>query len=309
MHLNIRALQALRALISEGTVSAAAHRLHRSQPAVSRLLAQLEADVGFPLFRHEGRRLLPTQEALAFHLETERAFTALAEIEATANDIRDRQGIPLRILAQSHVVHGLLHLVLGPFCERHAAFRFSIEVRSREYISHWIANRQFDVGFAPRPVDHPQVESRPLVRAPLYVLMPATHRLAGRRRVRIQDLEGEPIITTHAGAPIRARLDALFSANEARPLIRGETATALSACQLVAEGAGITVCDPFLARLYMADRAVRFRPLAPRADVEYLELRPSGSTSRSMATEFVAAVRKTAEQVVREVAKRAREPR
>jgi hypothetical protein len=38
-----------------------------------------------------------------------------------------------------------------PDCARNPGFSFSIEIRQREYISHWIANRQFDVGFAPPP--------------------------------------------------------------------------------------------------------------------------------------------------------------
>jgi len=309
MKLNLKALLALRAVITEGTVTAAAQRLHRTQPVVSRLIAQLESTVGFALFRREGRRLLPTAEGLTFYRETERAFAALSEIESTAKDIRERRDTPLRVLAQSHIVLGLLPVALGDFCSRNPAFRFSIEIRQREYISHWIANRQFDVGFAPQPVDHPEVETEPLVRAPLFIVVSAAHRLARKRHVSVGDIVKEPMVTTHPGAPMRARLDALFAANGATPVIRGETSPGLSACQLAAKGAGVALADPFVASLFVADPSVAIRPLSPRMDVEYLVLRPVGYGSGPVAQQFIDCVRKTARNVIDGVIDHARDSR
>jgi DNA-binding transcriptional LysR family regulator len=308
MHLNLKALHALRALVGEGTVSAAARRLHRTQPAVSRLLAQLEAEVGFALFRREGRRLTVTAEGLAFYRETERAFAALDDIEAAADDIRMRRAAPLRILAQSHIVHGLLPAVLADFSRRRPAFRFSVEVRSREYISHWIADRQFDVGFAPEPVDHPKVRTAPLFTAPVCVFMPARHALARKARIRIDDLAREPIIATHIGAPMRTRLDALFAERGVTPDIRGESATALANCLAVAHGAGVTVADLFLAQLFERDPALRFRLLSPRIDGRYLVLFPAGAEPSPVAAEFAQAVREAAAAAASRMARLA-EPR
>jgi DNA-binding transcriptional LysR family regulator len=298
MNLNPRALLALRAVITEGTVTAAAQRIHRTQPAVSRLIAQLESTIGFALFRREGRRLLPTPEGLTFYGETERAFSALSEIEATARDIRERRDTPLRILAQAHVVNGLLPVALGDFCARNPAFRFSIEIRQREYISHWIANRQFDVGFAPAPAAHPQIETERLVRAPLFIVMPAAHRLIRKRQVRVSDLVKEPLVATRPGAPIRARLDALFAAHGTMPVIRGETASAFSACQLVSRGVGVTLVDPFVASHFVANPSIAIRPLLPRIVMEYLVLRPVGYSLGSVAQEFIATVRAAAHNVI-----------
>ncbi len=307
MNLNLRALFALRAVIADDTVTAAAKRLHRTQPVVSRLIAQLESTVGFALFRREGRRLLPTAEGLTFYRETERAFAALSEIESTAKDIRERRDTPLRVLAQPHIVYGLLPLALGDFSARNPAFRFSIEIRQREYITHWIANRQFDVGFAPQPVDHPQVETELLVRAPLFIVMSAAHRLARKRHVSVADIVKEPWVATHARAPIRARLDALFAANGMTPVIRGETSSGLSACQLAGKGVGVALADPFVASLFVADASVAILPLLPRTEVEYLVLRPVGHSPGPVAQQFIDCVRKTARNVIDEVIRHARD--
>ena len=268
MSLNPRALVALGAVITEGTVTAAAQRMHRTQPVVSRLIAQLESAVGFALFRREGGRLLPTAEGLRFYSESERAFSALSEIESAARNIRERRDVPLRILAQSNLTHGLLPLALGPFCARNPGFRFSIEIRQREYISHWIANRQFDVGFAPQPLNDPRVDVEPLVSAPLCVVVPSRHPLARKRRIGIADIGKEPIIATRPGSPMRTRVDALFAAAGMSPVVRGETAPQLSACQLAGQGLGVTLAEPFICNLFIEDPTICIQLLHPRIDIE-----------------------------------------
>jgi DNA-binding transcriptional LysR family regulator len=299
----------MRAVIADGTVTAAAQRLHRSQPVVSRLIAQLESSVGFALFRREGRRLLPTPEGLTFYRETERALSALSEIESSARDIRERRDAPVRILAQSHMVHGLLHVALGDFLRRNPALRFSIEIRQREYISHWIANRQFDVGFAPKPVEHPQVETQPFVRVPLFVVMPGTHPLAAKRQVSVSDLVKEPIIATRPGAPLRGWLDAMFAEIGAVPQIRGETFTAVSACQLVGQGLGVALADPFVPSLFMNDPAICIRPLSPRMEHDYLVLRPVGHSANRIVEQFIDCAKAASQDVVDKVTHRASSPK
>lgn len=291
MQLNLKAVLALRAVMTEGTVTGAAQRLHRSQPVVSRLVGQLEASLGFPLFRRERQRLVPTLEGLAFYRETERAIAALAEIEATARRIRDRSPFPLRILAQSHIVHGLLNEVLPSFCARHPEFQFSIEIRQREYISQWVANQQFDIGFAPAPSDHPQIESSLLIRTPLWVVLPTAHRLSAERQISVEMLEGEPLVTVRSGIPLRTRIDAVFSDRNAKPTIRGETPSVMLACQLVARGLGVTIADPFVTSLFLGDAAVTVRALKGSPVVDYLILRRAGEQRNRMTENLIAAVK------------------
>jgi DNA-binding transcriptional LysR family regulator len=305
MSLNPKALVALGAVITEGTVTAAAQRMHRTQPVVSRLIAQLESAVGFALFRREGGRLLPTAEGLRFYRESERAFSAFSEIESAARNIRERRDVPLRILAHVHIAYGLLQLALRPFCARDPGFRFAIEIRQREYISHWIANRQFDVGLSPQPVNDPRVDAEPLVKAPVCVVLPRRHPLARKRRIGIAEIGKEPLIATRPGSSIRTRVDALFAAAGMTPVVRGETATSLSACQFAGQGAGVTISDPFICNLFIEDPTICIRLLHPRMDIEYSVLRRSGEVPSPIVQQFVEGVRQTAREVVEAVVRHA----
>jgi len=99
MRLSHRQIEAFRAIIESGSVTAAADLLFLTQPSVSRLLADLEAELGFALFARIGRSLTPTPEADALYEEVRRSFVGLQEISRVADDIRQYRSGSLKIAA------------------------------------------------------------------------------------------------------------------------------------------------------------------------------------------------------------------
>ncbi len=72
--MNARHLEVFRAIMRQGSLTAAAESLHVSQPAVSKVLRHFEAKIGYRLFERVGSRLVPTAEAhLLFH-DADRIF-------------------------------------------------------------------------------------------------------------------------------------------------------------------------------------------------------------------------------------------
>ena len=67
MAINLRQLEAFRAVIITGSITGAASYLHVSQPAVSRLIADLEHSIGFALFERRNRRLHVKPEGEIFY--------------------------------------------------------------------------------------------------------------------------------------------------------------------------------------------------------------------------------------------------
>ena len=66
--------------------------MHISQPSVSRLVADLEYAVGFPLFARVGRGLTPTIEGRHFYEGVEGMFIGIDRLEELAKSIRTSQG-------------------------------------------------------------------------------------------------------------------------------------------------------------------------------------------------------------------------
>jgi DNA-binding transcriptional LysR family regulator len=85
---NIRQLEAFRAVMIARSTTGAAELLDVSQPAVSRLIVQLEASLELTLFDRSSGRLAPTPEALLLHEEVERTVVSVDKIRELAREIK-----------------------------------------------------------------------------------------------------------------------------------------------------------------------------------------------------------------------------
>src|SRR5687768_9763893 len=129
--INIKWLQALRAVVNARTVTEAAQRLHLTQPAVSRMLANLEHEVGFQLFSRTGGRLTITSEGEAFYLEVERALAGLDGIERIGRNIRSGSSTYLRLFAMSPFAGELIPAAVTRLRKEFPTVNVSLELRTR----------------------------------------------------------------------------------------------------------------------------------------------------------------------------------
>src|SRR6266852_2026092 len=88
--LSFRQIEAFRAVIVLHSMTRAAETLNISQPAVSRLMRDMELNLGLTLFRRRKGGLQPTEEALALYAEVERSFVGVDKIARAAVRIRER---------------------------------------------------------------------------------------------------------------------------------------------------------------------------------------------------------------------------
>src|ERR1700733_7441631 len=87
--MNVRQIETFRAVMEAGSVTAAAERLRITQPAVSKLIMELERSTRLALFVRKKRRLVPTQEAQLLYEETERVFLGVDRIRHYAVELRE----------------------------------------------------------------------------------------------------------------------------------------------------------------------------------------------------------------------------
>src|SRR3981189_1593623 len=89
--MDIRLLEAFRAVVECGSGTHAAASLGVPQPAVSAQIARLESELGFSLFTRAGNRLRLTSEAVTFRAEVERTLDRIADLGRAAQHIRQGQ--------------------------------------------------------------------------------------------------------------------------------------------------------------------------------------------------------------------------
>lgn len=260
--MNIKALRAFRCTLTEGSLTAAAQVLHLSQPAISRLISGLEAELKLTLFSREGRHLTPTREGLAFYREAGRILDHLDEVPRIAADIRAGQRQSLRIVSMPRLAHTLAAPAVARFMRDYPEIHVSLDVRARREASTWLLGREYDIGIGVLPVNHPSVRTKPLLRVQAQAVLPLDHHLAKRTEISAVDLVDEKIIRLMQGMLLRDQLDDIFHAEGLQPIHTCEVGHSPLACALVAEGGGVTIADELVVAPYLRDQ-VSLVPITP----------------------------------------------
>src|SRR5215470_13381398 len=156
-----------------GTVTGAASIILRTQPQVSRMIANLEASLGLTLFNREGRRLIPTEQALQFLQHIEPLLLGLDGVVNAAQDIRDRRGERLVIAAEPFLMHALLPEALEQVSRRsHARFAVDLCVRG---LGLWMSRGNADLGVVALPFSQTDMTPLPFAEAEVVAALPARH--------------------------------------------------------------------------------------------------------------------------------------
>ncbi|GAA3519675.1 LysR family transcriptional regulator [Actinocatenispora rupis] len=275
-------LALLRALAADEHVTRAADAVGVPQPTVSRWLADLADTLGGPVLSRHGRGVRLTRAGRELAAA---AGAALSTVEAGV-----RRAVAENDPDAGTVVFAFLHTMGGArvpgllraFRTHHPRVRFSLVQGAHEEMLHRVLAGDVDLALtAPLPVDHPRLHAAVLEEQPLVLAVPATHRLADRRRVRIAELADEEFIGMKPGYGLRRITDDLCAAAGFAPRLSftGEEVDTIRG--LVVAGLGVAVLPPAdqhaprgMREIAIVPRAYRTiglvwpadRPLSPAAD-------------------------------------------
>ncbi|MDX1464216.1 MAG: LysR substrate-binding domain-containing protein [Halomonas sp.] len=283
--LSDRQLQAFQQVMECGSVSEAARRLFIAQPGVTRLLKQLEHDLGFTLFERRRGRLVATPEARLFYREQLRVWSGLATLRATARRIREREVGGLRISAMPLLGMTFLPDVLAAFAPQHGEARIELATFRSEQVLEEVVTQRAELGFAMLGGGDERVESEAF-RLESVCLLPGDHPLAARDRLTPEDLHDRPLICCEPQDPTRQSLDRLLAAAGVRPRRHLQVSLALQAARLVAQGAGLTVIDPLSARIF-GDQGLVIRPFTAELEDTFYLLTPREQPLSRLAQAFI----------------------
>ncbi len=241
---SLREVEAFAAFMRHGTATRAAEVLDISQPAASKLLANFQKKAGFVVYKKQNQRLIPTQEAHLLFAEVDRVFLSLRDIGRAAQDISALRMGRINICSLPSLGINFLPKVLTEFAAERPSIAVTLNVRDSQTVIEWAGRNQIDLGIAiTAAIDHPGVLRRSLASVPVVCVVPASHRLAGAARVRVQDLAGEDFISFGLSDPLRMALDQACAAENVSRNLRVDAHLASSIMSFVANGAGISIMD------------------------------------------------------------------
>ena len=272
--MNIRQIEAFKAIMDGGSVTRAADKLNISQPSVSKHLKLLEYNLGLSLFQRTGNKLIPTPEGQALYDQVERVYTGLGFLESFAEDLRNNQHGELSIAAMPLIAQKWLPKCIARFIATHRKVSFSLPVRSSSWIAAAVAARRVHFGVGLKPHDAaPGIQIAPLLNLPFVCVMPPNHPLAAHQVVELGMIRGHGLISLRSfeGRPlILETLAREFQSGEKRTI---ETFSTSVACELVRQGAGVALVDAMTARNNLDD-TLAFRRFHPRTEMEICVMTP-----------------------------------
>ena len=251
---NLKGLNAFRAVMESGSLTDAARRLEITQPAVSRLIANLEEETCLTLFKRQRQRLVPTPEAEAFYREAVRVLSAWEQIPKLAQDIKARQGSQIRVVSIPRLATGILPDILQTFSVRYPDSELNVDVFSRRDLEKWSHTQQFDLGLVNLPIQNPVIECVPIFAVRAVIAMSRDHPLSNRKTVELRELLEESFVAPAEGTIMREHLDKVFMSIGCRPNIRMETSSSIFAARLATHGFGVNLIDPFTAQWVGGDK-------------------------------------------------------
>ena len=297
--LNLRQIEAFKAVIENGTVTRAASMLNISQPAMSKLIAHLEEDTGLKLFERLKGRLAPTERGMRLYEEIDRIFSGVRQVENAVDAIRREEQGRLLVGVMPALSGSLIQRATMSFLQGFPNVFCSVHSRSSEWIVDWLVTRKLDVGLVGSRVDNPYIMAEPLMAHPLVCIMPTSHPLAVKSVIEPHDLDNTPFVSFDPESHTGQRVAIVLETYKVRSNVVLVANVAPTLCQFVAAGLGVSLVHPLLVSGFQERLTVRrFEPSIP---FDFQLCRSRESRNAGLVEAFLRETRTAADLISREL--------
>ena len=192
--MKIRWLEYFVAVAEERHFGRAADRLGIAQPPLSRQIKQIEDDLGALLFNRGRSQVTLTQAGEKLLERAQEILSLLEEAKLEARRIGQGAKGRLRIGFVGSTTYGVIPNVLKSYRRHYPEVALGLFPMNNAGLRTALIRREIDIAIARPKLDDPEIVSRQLVREPMVVALPDTHRLADAGQSALRDLAQESLI-------------------------------------------------------------------------------------------------------------------
>lgn len=255
--MNLRNLRYFVGVAEANSVSAAAERLHRSQPAVSRAIQELESEMGITLFLREGRRMTPTAEAWGLLPMARSVLRGADELDDRARQLASGKVSVLRLGGVAITVESVLPRLIAAYRQKSPTVEVALTVDTAGGLLVALERGELDV-IATREISNERLESRRILPMHVLAVMRKGHPLAAGRAVKLEDLLTENLMLGPPSFTSRMLFDAACSGFDMRPRIVLESPQQRALVALAEVGHGVAIVPSVVS---LAGHGVAARPI------------------------------------------------
>jgi DNA-binding transcriptional LysR family regulator len=242
--MDLRRLEVFAKVAELGSFSRAAQALSLTQPTVSEHVRALEDELGVQLLDRLGRGAVTTRAGTLLLAYAQRMIALAREARQAIDQFQGRLSGELLVGGSTIPGDYVLPALIGHFKAKQAEISITLLIGASREVSQWIEDGRVELGVVGARPTQRALDARALMPDELVVVVGAHHPWGGRDSVRLEDLQGEPIVLRERGSGSRDAFErVLDEAGQTLSGLRivGEMGSTQAIKQAVRAGVGLSV--------------------------------------------------------------------
>ncbi len=290
-----RHYQAFHATIESGTVTRAAELLGVSQPAISNLLGQLERHTRLTLFERSRGRLLPTPEATVLYEEIDTVVRGLDHVNQAVLDLQNQKAGQLQVATNHAMAFGFMPGEIARFAAGKPNLTIAFQSQYSSKIQEWVVAGLFEIGICEPPVRHDGLTQTQFF-FEIMCAVPEDSPLVDYDVLTPKRLDDVPFIVMGSDHMVNRRAREAFHRDGSHMRIRCHTDLFRNALNMVKQGLGVTLVDPFT--LSSDDRkGYVLRRFEPRILLDVVIVTAAGRPVSAIGKQFLKQISESMEEL------------
>lgn len=201
-------LETFLAVIELGSFSAAARKMHVSQPSVTNRVQRLESVMKTKLVERTTRRVMPTADGEELASRAKLALHGLRELLADFQSRAASSRLRTVIATTPMLAAVVLPQLIQSFRQAYPAMQIQVRDLQYEDVLATVESGQADLAVTAFDGDSNKLQFEPLAREPMLVVLPRAHPLAGAKDISIEQIAELPLMLLDRYALLQTRLSA-----------------------------------------------------------------------------------------------------
>jgi DNA-binding transcriptional LysR family regulator len=292
MNVSLRQLRAFLAVARLRHFRRAAESLYLTQPAVSRHIADLEAELDVRLFDRNTREVVPTEAGRYLQSAVERVLEELESVLAHVHSESERRHGKVRVAAAPTLAAGLMPQCIAACAREYPELTVQLHDQVQTLVLDSVRGGEVDFGLAIEPADSDAFDSETILHDPFVLVCRRDHPLAKLATVSWKKLQGEPLVLLDHNSGSRRLIDHQLATHGVEANVVQQTGHPQTTFRMVEAGLGISVTPslslPASGQLVVrpltpiARRAItlirrRHRSLSPVAELVWVKIRETAA--------------------------------
>jgi DNA-binding transcriptional LysR family regulator len=295
-YLDTKQLEAFVAVMSIGSMTGAAKALGKSQPVVTRLIQDLEEELGFELLHRNGPRIAPTEQGVMFFAQAELFLSGLRTISERARGIAGAEARAIEIASIPAIAAGIVPRALDMLPKQLMPRHVHLKSTAPENVVQAVVARTADVGIASLPLDHPGIDIHWIGEVPCVAVVSSHDELAAKPVLTARDLQNRRLVSSANPYRLRMRINQALEQQGVVPSGVVDSNATYVSLSLARAGIGVAIVESVtLYGLPITD--VKVLPLDFHIPFYWAVVTATGRPLPPSVENFIAAVEETASQI------------